>query len=116
MLPATSPVTDTAMVAPGPRGADPRTATTVARLNPVPAAAHARSSGAISRTAGPPGRRWPRDERGQRLEGLQRVAGHELVNVWQRRGHPAGHRLEAGPAGPGVGPDHPVRQAVQPGH
>jgi hypothetical protein len=50
-LPSTSPVSDTAMVAPGARGALPLTETTVARAKRVPVRSQALSRAAISRMA-----------------------------------------------------------------
>lgn len=76
-LPATAPPAVTAITAPGDRGALPRTETTVARANGVPASCQARSSGSSSRTASTsfgPVRRAPM---GHTLdEARAREAGH----------------------------------------
>ena len=88
---STSPALEIAIFAPGGRGAERRTATTVASATSSPARPTSSSQGedvlqpVSVRSA----------TRGELLERADRVAGEERVDVRQRRDHPAGERLVA---------------------
>src|SRR5262249_10937710 len=90
--PATSPSSLTAMAAPGSRGPEPSMSTTRAMATRRPADRQRSMSSRISRTGGT----LPGDLAGQLLEGSQRVALDEGVDVREGGGHAARQRGVAG--------------------
>src|SRR5689334_231997 len=111
-LPTTSPPADTAMAAPGGRGALRNVSTTVASPNVSPASYQRRIAARMSRMSAP----LSRQDGGQFLERRQAVAGYEIVDVRQRGGHSGRQRREAGFTAVRVHPDDAMRKAAQTGH
>ena len=115
--PDTSPCSLTAIFAPGGRGAERFTPTTVAIATRSPRSVQARTSSTTSFTSLSSLRSLPHATGDPKLRpappATQRVAGHELVDVRQRRLHPARQRLVVRVRLERVEPDQPVRAARQ---
>src|SRR3954454_11448096 len=121
--PETSPSDDTAIFAPGGRGAERFTFTTVASATDWPPATQPSTSSSTSRSlirallrAGPPvagSFESHFKQLGELLERLDRVAGQEVVHVWQRCLHAARQRLVVAARLERVEPHEAVRAARQ---
>src|SRR5215212_9526958 len=99
-----SPAGPTSMDAPGGRGADSNVATTVAIPTVRPSRPQPSSWGSTSRI---------RDDLQQLLESRDGVSRHEVVTVWQCRGHAELHGLVAGRTLVRVSPDHSMGESGQ---